>query len=209
MAAHPHSVELVHRLLHNHGVVGEDAGLEVAGVFALHTNARTGEVGAADIDFLAIEDEYLEVYARTECTFHPVDERGVLVEVLAERRSRFLGVDEPDFNALADKLRQQFEERHFHPVLLDIRILDVGGADPKHMLHVGAMREHAGVVGGIGDAPLTSQHRDCYFCFKEIIYYFIHSSTSCSSFLSLSTTVLTLIISVPKTSFVGTTPIVI
>ena len=209
VAAHPHLVELVHRLLHNHGVVGEDAGLEVAGIFTLHPDARAGKVGAADIDFLAIEDEHLKVHARTERPFHPVDERRVLVEVLAKRRSRFLGVDEPNFNALADKLRQQFEERHLHTVLHDVRILDVGGADPKHVLHIGAIGEHAGVVGGIGDAPLTSQHRDCYFCFKEIIYYFIHSSTSCSSFLSLSTTVLTLIISVPKTSFVGTTPIVI
>ena len=90
----------------------------------------TGEVGAADIDFLAVEDKHLEVHARTESPFHPVDERRVLVEVLAERRSWFLGVDEPYFYAPADKLRQQFEERHLHPVLLDVGILDVGGAYP-------------------------------------------------------------------------------
>lgn len=91
------------------------------------------------------------MYARTERPFHPVDERRVLVEVLAKRRSRFLGVDEPYFNAPADKLRQQFEERHFLAVLHDVRILDVGGAVPKRVLHVGAMRKHAGVVGGVGD----------------------------------------------------------
>ena len=151
MAAHPHLVELVHCMFHNHRVVGEDAGLEVAGIFTLHPDARAGKVGAADIDFLAIEDEHLEMHARTERPFHPVDERGVLVEVLAERRSGFLGVDEPYFNAPADKLRQQFEKRHLHTILLDIRILDIGGADPKRVLHVGAMREHAGVVGGVGN----------------------------------------------------------
>lgn len=149
--AHPYLIELLHCLFHNHRVVGEDAGLEVAGVFALHTDARTGKVGAADIDFLAIEDEHLKVHARTERPFHPVDERRVLIKVFAERRSWFLGVDEPYFHAPTDELRQQFEERHLHPVLLDIRILDICGADPKRVLHVGAMREHAGVVGGIGD----------------------------------------------------------
>ena len=151
VTAHPYLIELAHRLLHNHGVVGEDAGLEVAGVFALHPDSGAGKVGAADIDFLAIEDEHLEVHARTERPFHPVDERRILVEILTERRSRFLGVDEPYFHAPADELRQQFEERHFHPVLLDIRILDIGGANPQRVLHVGAMREHAGVVGGVGD----------------------------------------------------------
>lgn len=151
VAAHPHLVELVHCLFHNHRVVGEDAGLEVAGIFTLHPDARAGKVGAADIDFFTIEDEHLEMHARTERPFHPVDERRVLVEILTERRSRFLGVDEPYFHAPADELRQQFEERHFHPVLLDIRILDVGGADPQRVLHVGAMREHVGVVGGVGD----------------------------------------------------------
>ena len=77
----------------------------------------TGKVGAADIDFFTIEDEHLEMHARTERPFHPVDERRVLVEILAKRRSRFLGMDEPNFNAPADKLRQQFEERHLHTVL--------------------------------------------------------------------------------------------
>lgn len=149
--AHPYLIELLHCLFHNHRVVGEDAGLEVAGIFALHPDARAGKVGAADVRLLAIEDEHLEVHARTERPFHPVDERRVLVEILAERRSRFLGVDEPDSNALADKLRQQFEERHLHAVLLDVRILDVCGADPQRVLHVGAMGEHAGVVGGVGD----------------------------------------------------------
>ena len=143
MTAHPYLIELVHCLLHNHGVVGEDAGLEVAGVFALHPDARAGEVGAANIDFFAIEDEHLEVYARTERPFHPVDERRVLVEVLAERQSRFLGMDKPNCNAPADKLRQQFEERHLHAVLLDVRILDVGSANPQRVLHVSAMRKHS------------------------------------------------------------------
>ena len=149
--AHPYLIELLHCLLQNRGVVGEDADLEVAGVFALHPDARTGEVGAADVRLLAIEDEHLEMHARTERPFHPVDERRILVEILTERRSRFLGVDEPYFHAPADELRQQFEERHLHTVLLDIRILDVGGADPKRVFHIGAMREHAAVVGGGGN----------------------------------------------------------
>ena len=34
---------------------------------------------------------------------------------------------------------------------LDVGILDVGGANPKDVLHVGAVGEDAGVVGGVGD----------------------------------------------------------
>ena len=34
---------------------------------------------------------------------------------------------------------------------LDVGILDVGGANPKGVLHVGAVGEDAGVVGGVGE----------------------------------------------------------
>ena len=54
--ANPHVVELVHRVLQDFGVVGQDAGFEVAFVVVLHADAGTGEVRAADIDFCAVEN---------------------------------------------------------------------------------------------------------------------------------------------------------
>jgi len=54
--ANPHVVELVHRLLHDFGVVGEDARLEVSLAIGFHTDTSAGEVRAADIDCAAVED---------------------------------------------------------------------------------------------------------------------------------------------------------
>lgn len=60
-------------------------------------------------------------------------------------------MDKPYLNTLSDELCQEFQEWHFLAFHLDVSILDVGGANPQRVLHIGAMREDAGVVGGVGD----------------------------------------------------------
>ena len=52
----PNLIELVHGLLNQLGIVGEDAGLKVARSITFHADACTGEVGTANISHLAIED---------------------------------------------------------------------------------------------------------------------------------------------------------
>lgn len=69
VAACPHIVELLHGLLDNLWVIGQDARLEVALIAALHVDARPREVGAADIDLLAVKDQHLEVHPGTQ---HPL-----------------------------------------------------------------------------------------------------------------------------------------
>ena len=55
----PNIIELIHGLLDQLWIVGEDASLEVAGAIAFHADACAGEVGAADISHLTVEDQNL------------------------------------------------------------------------------------------------------------------------------------------------------
>lgn len=64
--ASPHGVKLVHRGFDQVGLVGEDAGLEVAGAAALHAEAGACEVGGTDIGKFEVEDDYLEMNTRAE-----------------------------------------------------------------------------------------------------------------------------------------------
>ena len=149
--SHPHLVELLHRLLHQLGFVGEDARLEVAGVLALHADARAGEVGAADIGLLAVEHQQLEVDARAEHPFQPLDERRVLVEILAEGGTGFLGMDEAHLHALPHQLCQHRKERFRACAHLHVEVFDVGGADPQRLPDGGHARKDEVVMVGIGD----------------------------------------------------------
>ena len=131
MFANPDVVELVHCLLHDFGLVGQDAGFEVAFVVVLHADAGTGEVRAADIDFCAVEHEYLEMDTRTEHPLKAVVKHWVSVEVLTEVRTGLLGVDEAHLHTPSDKLGNQGEKRLFLVAYLNIEVLDVGCANPK------------------------------------------------------------------------------
>ena len=54
--AHPDVVELLHGLLDDLRIIGQDAGFEVTLIAALHANACPREVSAADIYHLAVKD---------------------------------------------------------------------------------------------------------------------------------------------------------
>ena len=136
---------------HEGGIVGEDACLEVAGVLALHADARAGEVGAADIHLLTVEHQQFEVDARTERPFHPLDERRVLVEILAEGGTGFLGVDEAHLHALPHQLCQHRKERLRAGTHLRVEVFDVGGADPQRLPDGGHAGKDEVVMVGVGD----------------------------------------------------------
>jgi len=149
--SHPYLVELLHGLAHQFGFVGEEARLEVAGVGPFHPDARAREVRAAEIDHAAVEDQHLKVDPRAEHPLQSFRQRRVFVEVLAEGRSRFLGVDEPHLHALAHQLRQHGEERQRalpHP---HVEVFDVCGANPQRPPDGGHSGEDEVVVVGIGD----------------------------------------------------------
>lgn len=98
--AYPDGIELVHGLLHQLGIIGEDAGLEVASAVAFHTDACACEVGTTDVGHLAVEDQDLEMHPWTKCPFKAIKQSRVFVEVFTKRWTRLLGVDEPYLNAV-------------------------------------------------------------------------------------------------------------
>ena len=151
MQSHPHAVELLDGLRYEGGVVGEDARLEVAGVGSLHADARARKICAAEIDRVAVEDQHLEVHPRTEHPLQPLDERRVLVEILAEGWSRLLGVDEAHLHAFAHQLCQHREKRLRVGTHLHVEVFDVGGADPQRLPDGGHAGKDEVVMVGIGD----------------------------------------------------------
>ena len=82
--ADPNVVKLLHGLLDDLRIIGQDAGLEVALIAALHANACPGEVSAADIYLLAVKDQHLEVNPGAEHPFQPVIQHRIPVKVLPE-----------------------------------------------------------------------------------------------------------------------------
>ena len=158
--AYPDGIKLVHGLLNQLRIVGEDAGLEVARSIAFHANACAGEVGAADIGHLAIEDQNLEMYSRTKHPLQAIKQGWVFVEVLTERGTRLLGMDEPHLNALFDEFCQNRKKGLRLRAYLDIQVFDVGGANPEAALDLGNPSEYFGVMGRIGD---EFQHGCCLF----------------------------------------------
>lgn len=156
----PNIIELVHGLLDQLWIVGEDARFEVACAIAFHADACTGEVGAADVGHLAIEDQNLEMYSRTKHPLQTIKQDWVFVEVLTEGGARLLGMDESHFNAFFDELCQDGQEGLRLRAYLDIQVFDVGGANPKAALDLGDKGKYFGVMGRIGD---EFQHGCCLF----------------------------------------------
>ena len=72
MFADPHIIKLLHGLFDDLWLIGQDARLEVALVAALHADACPREVRAADVHFLAVKDQHLEVYPGTKHPFQSV-----------------------------------------------------------------------------------------------------------------------------------------
>ena len=151
LAAAPHLVELLAGSGHEGGVVGEDAGLEVAAAGRLHAHARAGEVGAAHVADGLVYDDDFEVYAWAQGAFQQLGEARVAVEVGAEVRPGLLGVDEPHLHALAEQFRQHPKERFFCAALQHVQVLDVGGADPQRLIGLHGQVKDGGVMGGVGD----------------------------------------------------------
>ena len=140
-------VELVHRLFHYFGFVSENTSLKVSLAVGLHADARPGEVCAADIDLLAVEDYQLEVDTRTKHSFQPIEQDGILVEVFSESWTRLFRMNETNLNNTPYQLGDEREERFLLLAHLHVKVLDVSGADPKSVLHGGHAGEDGGVVG--------------------------------------------------------------
>ncbi len=59
--ADPYVVELLHGLLDDLRIIGQDARFEVTLIAAFHADACPREVSATDIDLFAVKNQHLEV----------------------------------------------------------------------------------------------------------------------------------------------------
>ena len=128
--SYPYIIELVHGLLNQIGIVGEDSGLEVAGAVAFHADACAGEVGTTDVGCLSVKDQDLEMHSWAKHPFQTIEQGWIFVEVLTERWAWLLGMNEPHFHTFFDEFCQNRKKGLRLRAYLDIQVFDVGGANP-------------------------------------------------------------------------------
>ena len=109
MRTHPDAVELFGGVFYELFICAKDAGFEVAGVFAFHAKSGAGEVGGADISGFQIEHDDFEMDSWTEDALHTFYEGWIFVEILAEGRAGFFGVDQADFYSAFGEVGKYFE----------------------------------------------------------------------------------------------------
>lgn len=146
VAAYPQFVKLIHGLLNDSGVIGEDSCLEVALVGGFHADASSCKVGAADIYLLAIEYQYLEVHTRTQHPLQAVIQHRIAVKVLAEIWSRLLSMNEPNLNATTNQQGDNSKKWLRCLTHLHMQVLNVGRANPQTALHTRHPRHHLVVM---------------------------------------------------------------
>ena len=111
MLAHPNVIKLLHGLLDDLWNIGQDARLKVALIVALHADAGTREVSAADVHLLAVKNQHLEVNPGAQHPFQPVLQHGIPVKVLPEVRPRLLSMNQPHLNTSPNQQSDNRQER--------------------------------------------------------------------------------------------------
>ena len=102
-------VELVDPFHHRAEVfflVGDEAGFEISAERTLGSHAGSGEICRADEALFPIDDDRFGVNARAEDALEEIalDERRIAIEVLAEARSRLLGMEEANGDSFVDEV---------------------------------------------------------------------------------------------------------
>ena len=153
--ADPYIVELVHRLFHDFGLIGEDARFEVALAVGFHADARTRKIRTSDINLMTVEDQHFEVNTGAKHPLQSVEKHRVIIEVFSESRTWFFRMNKANLYATLYQLCNEREKRFLLFAHLHVEILDIGSADPEGVFRGGHAREDSGVVGGVGD---VSEH---------------------------------------------------
>ena len=111
MGPHPKRVELFDGRFNDLRVVREDSRFEVATEQAFHADAGSNQVCRADIGCFKVENHHLEVHSRTHDAFEVGCENLIAVEIFAEVRAGFLGVNEPHAYAAFEESCELSEQR--------------------------------------------------------------------------------------------------
>ena len=162
VGAHPKRVELFDGGFNNLRVVREDSRFEVATEGTFHADACAGQVSGANVGGFEVENHHLEMHSRTHDAFEVGRENLIAVEIFAEVRAGFLGVNQSYAYAALEQSGELSEQRYRFAVLLHINILDVGGADPERFADCRDTGNHFGIVFFVLDVLGERRHRKKY-----------------------------------------------
>lgn len=127
----PYSIELVGSSIHQRRDVGQNARFEIAGHRAFHAESSPSQIGRTYVSDLAIEDQYFEMYARTQPPLQSAPQQRIFVEIVGEVPSRLFGMNQPHLDTAADQFLQHFQQRCGTVALFHIKIFNIGRADPE------------------------------------------------------------------------------
>lgn len=131
VGAHPKRIELFDGGFDDLRVVREDSCFKVAPEGAFHADASACQICRADVSGFEVENHHLEMHSRAHDAFEVGRENLIAVEIFTEVRAGFLGVNEPHTHATLEQSGELSEQRYRFAVLLDVNILDIGGANPE------------------------------------------------------------------------------
>ena len=158
VGTHPKRVELFDGRFNDLRVVREDSRFEVATEGAFHADAGSGQVCRADVDGFEVKYHHLEMHSRTHDAFEVGRENLIAVEIFAKVRAGFLSVNESHAYAALEQSGELSEQRYRFAVLLDVNILDIGGANPERFVDCRDTGNHFGIVFFVLDVLGKRRH---------------------------------------------------
>ena len=111
VGAHPKRIELFDGAFDDFRVVREDSRFEVAAEGTFHADACACQVCRADVGGFKVENHHLEMDSRTHDAFEVGRENFIAVEIFAEVRAGFLGVNESHAYAALEQSCDLSEQR--------------------------------------------------------------------------------------------------
>lgn len=162
VGAHPKRVKLFNGGFNDLRVVREDSCFKVAAEGAFHADACACQVCRANVGSFKVENHHLEMHSRAHDAFEVGCENFIAVKILAEVRAGFLGVNESHAYAALEQSGELSEQRYRFAILLDVNILDVGGANPERFADCRDTGNHFGIVFFVLDVLGKRGHRKKY-----------------------------------------------
>ena len=101
---------------------------------------------ATYVSDLAIEDQYFEMYARTQPPLQSAPQQRIFVEIVGEVPSRLFGMNQPHLDTAADQFLQHFQQRCGTVALFHIKIFNIGRADPEVLFYSANTFNHFCIV---------------------------------------------------------------
>ena len=111
VGAHPKRVKLFDGGFNDLRVIRKDSRFEVATERAFHADAGSGQVCRADVGGFEVENYHLEMHSRAHDAFEIGRKNLIAVEIFAEVRAGFLGVNEPHAHAALEESCELSEQR--------------------------------------------------------------------------------------------------